>query len=87
MFLLEHSTRPGTYEHLAAIVLGRIHAPNKHPHRSLVLSGALPNANLNFEHLKRFAQTFERRRFDAFFMADHLAVLNMPMALMIPVWS
>ncbi len=30
-------------------------------------------------HLKRFAQTLERGRFDAFFMADHLAVLNMPM--------
>ena len=30
-------------------------------------------------HLKRFAQTLERGKFDAFFMADHLAVLNMPM--------
>jgi FMN-dependent oxidoreductase (nitrilotriacetate monooxygenase family) len=28
----------------------------------------------------RFAQTLERGRFDAWFMADHLAVLNMPMA-------
>ena len=28
--------------------------------------------------IKRFAQTLERGRFDAFFMADHLAVLNMP---------
>jgi FMN-dependent oxidoreductase (nitrilotriacetate monooxygenase family) len=28
--------------------------------------------------MKRFAQTLERGRFDAFFMADHLAVLNMP---------
>ena len=41
--------------------------------------GSLPDANFNFEHLKRFAQTLERGRFDAFFMADHLAVLNMPM--------
>ncbi|WGF88552.1 LLM class flavin-dependent oxidoreductase [Marinivivus vitaminiproducens] len=41
--------------------------------------GAFPDANFNFEHLKRFAQTLERGRFDAFFMADHLAVLNMPM--------
>jgi hypothetical protein len=32
---------------------------------------------LNFGHLKRFAQTLERAKFDAFFMADHLAVLNM----------
>jgi FMN-dependent oxidoreductase (nitrilotriacetate monooxygenase family) len=40
--------------------------------------GSAPDANFNFEHLKRFAQTLERGCFDAFFMADHLAVLNMP---------
>ena len=42
--------------------------------------GAYPDANFNFGHLKRFAQTLERGKFDAFFMADHLAVMNMPMA-------
>lgn len=42
--------------------------------------GAFPDANFNFAHLKRFARTLERGKFDAFFMADHLAVLNMPMA-------
>jgi FMN-dependent oxidoreductase (nitrilotriacetate monooxygenase family) len=42
--------------------------------------GAWPDANFNFQQLIRFAQTLERGRFDAFFMADHLAVLNMPMA-------
>jgi len=41
--------------------------------------GAFPDANFNFEHYKYFIQTLERGRFDAFFMADHLAVLNMPM--------
>src|SRR5882724_11653836 len=41
--------------------------------------GAYPDANFNFAHLKRFAQTLERAKFDAFFMADHLAVLNMPL--------
>jgi alkanesulfonate monooxygenase len=41
--------------------------------------GAFPDANFNFAHLKRFAQTLERGHFDAFFMADHLAVLNMPL--------
>ena len=41
--------------------------------------GSFPDANFNFQHLKRFAQTLERGKFDAFFMADHLAVLNMPM--------
>src|ERR1700681_1913573 len=41
--------------------------------------GAFPDANFNFAHLKRFAQTLERAKFDAFFMADHMAVLNMPM--------
>jgi alkanesulfonate monooxygenase len=40
--------------------------------------GSYPDANFNFAHLKRFAQILERARFDAFFMADHLAVLNMP---------
>lgn len=40
--------------------------------------GAFPDANFNFAHLKRFAQTLEAAKFDAFFMADHLAVLNMP---------
>ncbi len=41
--------------------------------------GGFPDANFNFAHLKRFAQTLERGKFDAFFMADHLAVLNMPL--------
>jgi FMN-dependent oxidoreductase (nitrilotriacetate monooxygenase family) len=40
--------------------------------------GAFPDANFNFAHVKRFAQTLERGKFDAFFMADHMAVLNMP---------
>ncbi|MDH6169087.1 alkanesulfonate monooxygenase [Variovorax boronicumulans] len=40
--------------------------------------GAWRDANFNFAHLKQLAQTLERGRFDAFFMADHLAVLNMP---------
>ena len=42
--------------------------------------GAYPDANFNLSHLKRFIRTLERGRFDAFFMADHLAVLNMPLA-------
>ena len=42
--------------------------------------GACPDANFNLKHLIRFAQKLERGRFDAWFMADHLAVLNMPMA-------
>jgi alkanesulfonate monooxygenase len=40
--------------------------------------GALPDANFNFRAIKRFAQLLEAAKFDAFFMADHLAVLNMP---------
>ncbi|MGI4746768.1 MAG: LLM class flavin-dependent oxidoreductase [Janthinobacterium lividum] len=40
--------------------------------------GAWPDANFNVQHIKRLAQTLERGRFDAFFMADHLAVLDMP---------
>jgi len=40
--------------------------------------GAFSDANFNLKHMVRFAQTLERGKFDAFFMADHLAVLNMP---------
>ena len=40
--------------------------------------GAYPDANFNLNHLVRFIRTLEQARFDAFFMADHLAVLNMP---------
>src|SRR2546428_8529821 len=40
--------------------------------------GAFPDADFNFAPLKRFAQTLERAKFDAFFMADHMAVLTMP---------
>ena len=41
--------------------------------------GGTPDANFNLKAITGFAQTLERGRFDAFFMADHLAVLNMPM--------
>src|SRR5207253_370224 len=41
--------------------------------------GAWPDMNFNFTHIKRSIQTLERAKFDAFFMADHMAVLNMPM--------
>jgi alkanesulfonate monooxygenase len=40
--------------------------------------GAWPDANFNFAAMKRFIQKLEAGKFDAFFMADHLAVLNMP---------
>jgi len=40
--------------------------------------GAYPDANFNFAHLKEFICKLEAAKFDAFFMADHLAVLDMP---------
>lgn len=40
--------------------------------------GSYPDANFNLAHLKSFIKTLEDAKFDAFFMADHLAVLNMP---------
>ncbi len=40
--------------------------------------GSYADANFNFGHLKSFIQKLEAAKFDAFFMADHLAVLNMP---------
>jgi len=39
--------------------------------------GAWPDANFNLSHMVHLIQTLERGRFDAFFMADHLALLNM----------
>src|SRR5215468_8057316 len=40
--------------------------------------GAWPDANFNFGRLKQLIRKLEAGKFDAFFMADHLAVLNMP---------
>lgn len=41
--------------------------------------GAWADANFNFPRLKYLARKLEQGKFDAFFMADHLAVLNMPL--------
>ncbi len=40
--------------------------------------GAWPDANFNLPRMVELIQHLERGRFDAFFMADHMAVLNMP---------
>jgi FMN-dependent oxidoreductase (nitrilotriacetate monooxygenase family) len=40
--------------------------------------GAYTDANFNLKHIISFIQKLEAAKFDAFFMADHLAVLNMP---------
>ena len=40
--------------------------------------GAWPDMNFNLAHTKQAIQALERAKFDAFFMADHMAVLNMP---------
>lgn len=40
--------------------------------------GSYPDANFNLAHIKSFIKKLEDAKFDAFFMADHLAVLNMP---------
>src|SRR5579859_6138523 len=40
--------------------------------------GAWPDANFNFAHIKQLIQKLEAGKFDAFFLADHLAVMNMP---------
>ena len=43
------------------------------------LSRRLTDMTPNFAHIKQSIQALERAKFDAFFMADHMAVLNMPM--------
>jgi alkanesulfonate monooxygenase len=40
--------------------------------------GAWPDVNFNFSRLRHLAQKLEAGKFDTFFMADHMAVLNMP---------
>ena len=40
--------------------------------------GGTPDANFNLRAIIGFAKKLEQGKFDAFFMADHLAVLNMP---------
>jgi alkanesulfonate monooxygenase len=41
--------------------------------------GAWPDMNFNYAHIKEAIQKLEAAKFDAFFMADHMAMLNMPM--------
>lgn len=40
--------------------------------------GAAPDMNFNLPLMKKMIRRLEAARFDAYFMADHLAVLNMP---------
>ena len=40
--------------------------------------GAWPDVNFDFPKLRQLARKLEEGKFDAFFMADHMAVLNMP---------
>ena len=41
--------------------------------------GAWADANFNYRRIVQLTQKLEHGKFDAFFMADHLAVLNMPL--------
>ncbi|MFT3804736.1 MAG: LLM class flavin-dependent oxidoreductase [Burkholderiaceae bacterium] len=43
------------------------------------MPGAWPDANFNLSHLVTLIRKLESARFDAFFMADHLALLNLAM--------
>ena len=40
--------------------------------------GAWSDVNFNFQKIRTLAQKLEAGKFDTFFMADHMAVLNMP---------
>ncbi|ACD20951.1 LLM class flavin-dependent oxidoreductase [Paraburkholderia phytofirmans] len=42
--------------------------------------GADPHANFSLDQMRRSIRRLEAAKFDAFFMADHLALLNMPIA-------
>ena len=58
--------------------LGAFMRPVSLHHGAWRYPGAFADANFNLQYMKRFIQTLERAKFDAFFMADHLAVHNFP---------
>ena len=58
--------------------LGAFMRPVSLHHGAWRYPGAFPDANFNLLHMKRFIRTLEQAKFDAFFMADHLAVHNFP---------
>lgn len=60
--------------------LGAFMRPVTLHHGAWRYPGAFPDANFNVRHMKQFIQTLERGKFDAYFMADHLAVTNIPIA-------
>ena len=58
--------------------LGAFMRPVSLHHGAWRYPGAFPDANFNLQHMQRFIRTLELAKFDAFFMADHLAVHNFP---------
>ena len=60
--------------------LRRLHAAGLDPHRRLALSRRLAGHEFQLRaHQAVRSRRWKRAKFDAFFMADHMAVLNMPM--------
>jgi 8-oxo-dGTP pyrophosphatase MutT (NUDIX family) len=58
----------------------RLHAAGQHPHRRLALSRRLAGHEFQLRaHEALASRRSSAAKFDAFFMADHMAVLNMPM--------
>ena len=64
-------------ERATATASRRIHAAGEHPYGASRYPSTYPHADFDFARLKRFVQTLKRGQFDAFFMADHLALLDM----------
>jgi alkanesulfonate monooxygenase SsuD/methylene tetrahydromethanopterin reductase-like flavin-dependent oxidoreductase (luciferase family) len=56
----------------------RLHAADLHPYRRVALSWRMAGRQLNLARIRQLIAVFEAAKFGAFFMADHLAVLNMP---------
>ena len=81
MVIIVHVDRQGErVAHSPKLRLGAFMRPVSIHTAAWRYPGAFPDANFNFGHYQRFVRSLERGRFDAFFMADHLAVMNMPMA-------
>ena len=56
----------------------RFHATGLYSYRRLALSRGVARCQFQLRRIKQLIQKLEAGTFDAFFMADHLAVLKMP---------
>ena len=67
------------HEQLASIAARGFYAARKYPHRGVAFPGRVSGCEFQFHASDAVGADARGGKFDAFFMADHLAVLNMPL--------